>query len=205
MRPGGDNISSHPNAQPAREPPRFGGIRLGPPLAGAIYLLLVASAALALWVRTDAGRVPLGVALAAPWVFLGFVAVFGFYRLGLVRAGKYPAAKAFVQVGGALIIFMLLLPSARFEFGQFKFGQTQPADVGRLLRDPNPTVRALAAEVAGYRPGGARSAPDLARALGDPDPRVREQAHASLVRLAGEDLGPASDPAAVKAWRDRYP
>ena len=205
MGQGGDNISSHSNAQPAREPPRFGGIRLGPPLAVALYVLLVASAALALWARTDAGRAPLRVALAAPWVFLGFIAVFAFYRLGLVRARKYPAAKAFAQVGGALLIFMLLLPSARFDFGQFQFGATQPSDLGRLLRDPNPTVRALAAEVAGYRPGGARAAPELARALADPDPRVREQAHASLVRLAGEDLGPASDKAAVKAWRDRYP
>jgi hypothetical protein len=205
MSQGGDKLSSPSDVSPAREPPRFGGIRLGPPLAVAIYVLLVASAALALWVRTAAGRVPLGVALAAPWVFLGFVAVFGFYRLGLVRAGKYPAAKALVQVGGALIIFMLLLPSARFGFGQFQFGQTQSSDVRRLLRDPNPTVRALAAEVAGYRPDGARAAPELVKALSDPDPRVRDEAHASLVRLTGEDLGPASDKAAVKAWRERYP
>ena len=35
--------------------------------------------------------------------------------------------------------------------------------------------------------------------------KVREQAHASLVRLTGEDLGSPDAPGAVEAWRRRYP
>ena len=37
------------------------------------------------------------------------------------------------------------------------------------------------------------------------DITVRAQAHASLVRLTGEDLGSPDAPGAVEAWRRRYP
>jgi hypothetical protein len=50
-------------------------------------------------------------------------------------------------------------------------------------------VRALAAEVAGYREGGVRYALELIDRLDDADPRVRDRAHASLVRVSGTDQG----------------
>jgi len=34
---------------------------------------------------------------------------------------------------------------------------------------------------------------------------VRGQAHASLVKLTGVDLGAPETPGAVEAWRQRYP
>jgi len=171
-------------------------VRAGPRLAAALYALLVASAALALWGRPlPNGALP-SLAAAAPWVFLAFTAVFAVYRLTLVRSKKYPASKAFFQVGTALIFFGLLSLRAR------------PADavdsLKALMSDANPQVRALAAEVARYRVDGIRYGPDLVRALEDSDREVRREAHATLVRLAGQDLGGPEDPAAVRAWGERF-
>jgi hypothetical protein len=97
-------------------PPKFGGIRLGPAVAGALYLLLVGSAALALWVRGMPGAAPKHLEQAAPWVFLVFMLCFAVYRLALVQAKKYPAFKAFFQVGVGVLFFMLLLPGPRGRF-----------------------------------------------------------------------------------------
>lgn len=188
-------------AQPRpTEPPRLGGVRFGPALAGLLYLLLVLSAGLALWARGSTGRQPAMVSQVAPWVFLGFLVLFALYRFGLVRARRYPAVKAFFQIGAGLLFFMLLLPGTRFDFAQ-----RQGTELGQLLADPNPAVRAVAAEVARHRPDGKQAASALARALDDRDPRVREEAHRSLVHLTGEDLGPPENPQAVRSWRERYP
>jgi len=188
-------------AQPRpSEPPKLGGVRFGPALAGALYLLLVASAGLALWARGATGRQPALVSQVAPWVFLGFLILFALYRFGLVRARRYPAVKAFFQIGAGLLFFMLLLPGTRLDFTRERGGELQ-----QLLADPNPAVRALAAEVARYRPDGKQAAPQLVRALEDRDPRVRQEAHRSLVTLNGEDLGAPENPKAVQAWRERYP
>ena len=182
----------------AQQPPRWGGIRAGPALAGLLYVLLVGSAALALWVREFPGVLPRGLGRAAPFVFLAFVGVFAAYRLAVVRAGKYPAFKAFFQIGAATLFFMLLLPSSK---GPFR----APADdIVELLRDPNPRVRALAAEVARHRPDAQKYGSLLAQSLEDPDRRVREEAHRSLVQIAGEDLGAPDDGPAVEAWGDRF-
>ncbi len=180
------------------QPPRFGGIPAGPALAGLLYILLVGSAALALWVREFPGAVPIALARAAPWVFLAFILVFALYRFALVRAGKYPAAKAFFQVGAAMIFFMLLLPGSRVRYG----GPQDP--LAELMVDANPHVRALAAEVARYRPDGNKYGADLVKALRDPAPQVREEAHRSLVRITGQDLGGPEDPKALKAWGERF-
>jgi hypothetical protein len=180
------------------KPPQVGGIRAGPPLAAMLYLLLVGSAVLSLWAHRFPGALPRMMGFAAPWVFLAFTAVFAVYRFALVRARKYAASKAFFQIGAALCFFALLLP------------RVGPAEVGRdsleaLLTDADPRVRALAAEVAGYRPEGGKVASRLVRALEDPEPAVREQAHASLVRLAGTDLGAPEDATGLKAWKDHFP
>lgn len=181
------------------EVPHLGSLRVGPALAGVLYTLLVASAALALWVRQYPGAAPRQVEAAAPWAFLGFLVGFSIYRLALVRAKKYPAAKAFFQVGVAVLFLMLLLPWPR------PLPVGEPDRLVGLLGDSNPAVRALAAEVARYRPDGEKYAPSLARALGDADPSVRQEAHRSLVQLSGMDLGAPEDEGAVRAWRERYP
>ncbi len=183
---------------PQGEPPRLGGIRYGPALAGTLYLLLVVSAALALWARRTPSGLPTGLGLAAPWLFLAFVLAFAVYRLGLVRAGRYPAFKAFFQVGAAVLFFTLLLPGAQSRY-------VPESDLQGLLNDSNPRVRALAAEVIRHRPEGKQHAAALVRSLQDPDGEVRKQAHLSLVALTGQDLGAPGDPNAMKAWRERYP
>jgi len=195
MNDGDRNIAS---SQPTQAPtPQVGGLRVAPAFAGALYALLVASAALALWVSQVPEGVPPSLAASVPWVFLVFVAAFAVYRLALVRARRYPASKAFFQIGTAVLFFMLLLPRPRVGGGE--------DGLGRLLRHGDPAVRALAAEMVRYRPGGLRHGRLLVEQLGDPDERVREAAHASLVALAGTDLGPAEDAAARQRWKERFP
>ena len=191
------NLSSDMETQ-ADQPPRWGGIQAGPALAGVLYVLLVGSAGLALWVREFPGFLPRGLERGAPFFFLAFVGCFATYRLVLVRTRKYPAAKAFFQIATAVLFFMLLLPSAKSPF-------RPPFDeVNELLTDSNPKVRALAAEVAGERADGRRYAALLVRALSDPDEKVREQAHRALVKIAGTDLGAPDQPGAVEKWRERF-
>ena len=197
MNPPDPNISSQDQTQ--GEPPELGGVRLGPTLTGGLYFLLLVSAVLALLARRFPGRLPGFLEQASPWVFLGFLALFAFYRLGLMRAGKYPAFKGFFQIALGLLVFTLLLPGARRDY------EPPVTELGWAFGDPNPKVRALAVEVAGYRQGGRRYAPELVKALEDPDPKVREEAHRVLVQLAGRDLGAPDDPAAIERWRERFP
>jgi hypothetical protein len=163
-----------------------------------LYALLVGSAALTFFGRHSPGLLPFVIERLTPWVFLGFVAAFAFYRLGLVRAGKYRAFKAFFQIALALTVFLLLMPGTQ--------RPAAPVDsLAASLQDPNPRVRALAAELARYRPGGQKYGPLLVRRLEDSDGEVRAQAHLSLVQLSGADLGSPLDANAVRAWKERYP
>lgn len=183
----------------ADQPPRLAGIQAGPALAGVLYLLLVGSAVLALWVRQVPGALPPYLEVAAPWVFLVFAGCFAVYRFALVRARKYPAFKALFQIAAAAIFFLLLLPGSRRTY------QDPDRDaLMELMRDQSAEVRAVAAEVARHRPQAAKYGPSLVRALEDPDPIVREQAHRSLVAISGSDLGPAEDPGARKAWGEKF-
>jgi len=191
------NLSSQAGSQVAV--PRFAGIRLGPGLGVALYALLVAAAGLSFFGRRFPGRLPEAVERLTPFVFAAFLICFAIYRFGLANARKYPAGKAFFQVGLAVVVFLLLLPSSK--------PASVPAgtDLDVALHDPDPRLRALGAEVARYRPEGKNYVPALVEALSDPDPSVRAQAHASLVRLTGVDLGAPESPGAVEAWRRRYP
>ncbi len=193
-----DNLSRTEGARvvPALE---VAGMRLGPVFAGVLYVLLASAAALALWARNFPGVLPLELAVAAPVAFFIFSVGFAVYRLRLVRAKKYPAFKAFFQIGAAFLFLMLLLP-------QPKPGYDATADyeLGALLEDPDWRVRALSAEVVRYRVGGAKYGSLLVRALSDPDARVREEAHRSLVLLNGRDLGAPEDARAIKAWGEKF-
>jgi hypothetical protein len=198
-----DNLSSRDRTQAeAQDAPSIAGIRPGPALAGVLYLLLVASAALALWVRGYPGQAPVPVERAAPWAFLAFLALFAFYRFGLVRAGRYPAFKALFQVGAGVLFFTLLSPSARWR-DPVPPVELAKEDLAVLLSDGNVQVRRLAAEVARHRPDGDRYRRELVRALTDDDPSVRGEAHRSLVAITGQDLGPPEDAEAVRKWKDQ--
>ncbi len=191
------NLSRGAGAQ-VDEAPSVGGLPLGRGLAVALYVLLVASAGLAFFGRSFPGRLPIPLERVTPWVFAVFVACFAVYRFGLASKRKYPASKAFFQVGLAVVVLLLLLPSSRVPY------TPAATPLGQALEDPDPRLRALAAELARYRPEGRGYVPALVQALSDPDPTVRAEAYKSLVRLTGVDLGSPEDPQAVEAWRRRF-
>ena len=164
-------------------------------LRPALYALLALSALFTFWSGGPvAGRtLPYWTRSVAPTIFGIFLAIFTFYRFALMRAKKYPAATGLFQVGLGALIWVLLLPSTRQKIRP----PSAPVDeVPALMASPDPRVRALAVEVAGYRRDGARYAAEMIDRLDDADPAVRERAHAALVRLAGHDQGKDPD-----AWR----
>ena len=165
-------------------------------LRPALYVLLVLSALFTFWSGgAVAGRsLPGWTQSVAPTIFAVFLAIFAVYRFALMRAKKYPAATGLFQVGLGALIWVLLLPSTRQKIRP----PSAPVDeVPALMASPDPRVRALAVEVAGYRRDGARYAAEMIDRLDDADPAVRERAHAALVRLAGHDEGRDPD-----AWRE---
>jgi len=168
-----------------------------------LVLLLTACAALtlaglpAVGALVASGRWPRSV-LAVPPVLLGVYTVgYAAYRLALVRAGRYPAGKALAQVG-LMLLAVGIVAGITLDTGP---GQRGPGRIERGLRSGDPDVRALAAELARYRPGerGESLVPRLIELLEDPDPDVRREAHASLVALTGLDLGQAAGAGA--RWR----
>jgi hypothetical protein len=164
-------------------------------LRPALYVLLVLSALFTFWSGgAVAGRsLPRWTQSVAPTIFGIFLAIFAVYRFALMRAKKYPAAIGLFQVGLGALIWVLLLPSTRQKIGPPPVGSDElPA----LMASPDPRVRAIAVEVAGYR-HDPRSVPELIERLRDADAAVRQRAHAALVRLAGADAG--RDP---EAWRE---
>ena len=193
-----DNLSAA-DSSPDQSAPGLGGIRFGPRFAALLYVMLASSAALSLLATHAPGALPQKLESIAPLAFVAFLVVFSLYRLRLVRDRKYPAFKALFQIGAGIIFLTLLLPAAKTRY------EGKGEDLEALLLDGNPNVRALAAELARYRPEGSKYGAALVKALGDPDPRVREQAHRSLVRLAGRDLGSPDDEQAIKAWSARFP
>ena len=164
-------------------------------LRPALYALLALSALFTFWSGGElAGKsLPRWTQVVAPTLFAVFLAIFTVYRFALVRAKKYPAAVGLFQVGLGALIWVLLLPSSRHRIAE---PSGAADDIPALLSSPDPRVRALATEVAGYR-HETRYAPALIDRLDDPDLRVREHAHAALVQIAGADAGPDS-----AAWRN---
>ncbi|MCA2980477.1 MAG: HEAT repeat domain-containing protein [Myxococcaceae bacterium] len=186
-------MSAQPLAPQPTEP-TVAGVRVRPFWPLVLYGLLVGSALLALWAQYSPTAPP-SVSRSAPWAFLAFAVGFSVYRLALVMAKRYSPFKAFTQVLVASMFFMLLLLP---NLGQPPSPEA-PA-LSALLVDADPRVRALAAEVVGFRQARAE-APALVGLLSDSSDVVREAAHEALVRLnAGADLGRAPGP-----WAERFP
>ncbi len=160
-----------------------------------LYVLLLASAAFTLTgvpVLEQAvreGRRPAAVLMAAPALLALFVVLFAAYRFALVRAGRYHAGKAFVQVGLMVLVLSLLLPGSLERYRSV--GVARPVDLSRQLASPDPEARAVAAELARHRPRpeAVRYVPRLLALLEDASPEVRRQARVTLVALAGQDAG----------------
>src|SRR2546430_4945582 len=134
-------------------------------LRPALYALLVLSALFTFWAGgAVAGRtLPPWTKSVAPTMFGMFLAICTVYRFALRRAKKYPAGTGLFQVGLGALIWVLLLPPPR----QKSRPPSAPVDeVLALMASPDPRVRALAVEVAGYR-GEARYAADMIERLQD--------------------------------------
>jgi hypothetical protein len=169
-----------------------------------LYLLLLAAAAAALLISPSTGggepgrRAP--ELLVAPVLFGIFVLGFGAYRLGAVRAGRYHAGKAFVQMGLLALVAVAFVPGTLEKWRAS--GAAPVFDLQRQLRSADADARAMAAELVRHRPpeDARRYVPTLVTLLGDRSPEVQRQARASLVALAGEDAG-GEGPEAAARWR----
>lgn len=153
--------------------------------------------------QVDAGRWPAG-SLAVPPVLLGmFVVGYAAYRFALVRAGRYPAGKALVQVAVMALVLGVVVGIARRP--DVVTGGGGPVALERPLGSSDPEVRALAAEVVRHRPREEALAhvPRLLQLLDDHSPEVRAQARASLAALAGRDAG-GEGPGAAARWREHW-
>jgi hypothetical protein len=178
------------NAKPeTSDEPSVVGVRVRPVWSIVLYALLVLSAGVAFYAQRSPDVDPM-VARIAPWTFLVFGLGFSIYRIALVAARRYSPFKAFIQIFLAALFFLLLLfPRVEVAAGQ-----------SSLLVHRDERVRALAAEVAGWR-GDQGQGAALAKLLDDASPQVRDAAHAALVKLnAGVDLGVTS-----AAWGTRFP
>jgi hypothetical protein len=177
-----------------------------PGLRLVLYVLLIASAGVtlvgapAIEQAVREGRAPRISLIAAPALLATFIALFTLYRYTLVRAGRYLAGKAFVQVGVMVLVLTLVLPGSLERWRAA--GAVRPVELSRHLSAPDPETRALAAELARHRePADAlRYVPRLIELLEDPSPEVRRQARGSLVALAGTDPG-GEGPDSPERWR----
>jgi len=153
-----------------------------------------------------AGRGARVATIAAAGLLGVFAAGFATYRYLLVRAGRYPAGKAFVQVGLVLAVVAIVVGSSLER--RRETGPGGPVDLTRPLVSVDPGVRAMAAELVRHRDRDAalRHVPRLIELLEDRSAEVRRQAHATLVALAGVDAGGEGSGAAERwraHWRDK--
>jgi hypothetical protein len=171
-----------------------------------LYLLLLASAAVTLFGEplleqaVREGKAPRATLVVAPALLATFIALFAAYRYALVRAGRYHAGKAFVQVGLMVLVLTLAVPGSLDRWRAA--GTVRAVDLSRHLAAADPEARAMAAELARHREraDAVRYVPRLVELLEDSSPEVRRQARSSLVAIAGKDAG-GEGPDAPRRWR----
>lgn len=164
----------------------------------ALYVLTVATAAVALFVLPAlSGAVQRG-ALRPHWMFLPlslfavFFLLYGLDRWILVRRRRYPAGRAFFQVAFGLIFALLLLPTTIREWDTGR-----PRGVERLLRHPDAEVRRVVVESLGFRGASAPAAKRLLVMLEDEAPQVREATLKVLAEWSGQEI---EDVAGIRTW-----
>jgi hypothetical protein len=190
-------IAGNPSTPAAPQTPEVvAGLRAGPALVITLYSILVVSAAVALG-GDRFGFIPSSVQALAPIAFAAFVVLLAIYRLALVRARKYSAMKAFVQVGIGVAFLLLLMRT-----GPLLPANATPDPLPRLMAHHESEVRAMAAELARHRAPSSALLKSLVVALGDAAPEVRRAARDSLIALAGSDVGGDGSDAPVRwqAW-----
>lgn len=162
-------------------------------------LLAACAAALIGLPRADAGGWSTWLRLIPVVLLVLFIGGYATYRYTLVRAGHYPAGKALVRVGA-----LVLLTGAIAGIALDRPAPRRPVaglDLATPLSAADPLARALASEVVRHRPRAEAlgHVPRLIALLDDASPQVRSEAHASLVALAGQDVGEGSG--AADRWR----
>jgi hypothetical protein len=186
--------------------------RAGAPITGTVRSLrwlvlglLVTSALTALFVlpaldqAVADGRLPKAILLIPAALLALVVVAYAVHRYLLVRAGRYGAGKALVQLG-LLVLMVGIVGGASLD--RYRAARVAaPVDLARALASTDPVTRALAAEVVRHRPRGEGlpHAERLVTLLEDPSSEVRTQAHRSLVSLLGTDAGGGPD--APQRWR----
>jgi hypothetical protein len=167
------------------------------PLRIALYVLLVLSAASAMFLEEAlAGAVARG-AISPLWLFTA-IGVYGLFyvvyvvdRLLLVKWRRYPAGKAFFQIAFGLVLGLVLLPSTIRDYA------ARPTGIERLLAHGDPDVRLVAVEALYLRgPTPEHVALALER-RNDRDSRVSQAARRVLSRWANR---PESDTSGIDAW-----
>ncbi len=153
-----------------------------------------------------AGRWPRAALALPPTALAAFIAVYAAYRAALVRAGRYPAGKALAQVL-LMVVALGVIAGLVLDVAQAEraVAAAAPVDLARPLRSTDPVVRAMAAELVRHRDreSALRQVGRLIELLDDRSPEVRRQARASLVALAGRDVG-GEGPDATARWREYW-
>ncbi len=162
-------------------------------------LLLASGAALIGLPRAEASGWSTWLRLVPVLLLVLFIGGYATYRFTLVRAGHYSAGKALVRVGalvlltGAIAGIALDRPATR--------PPTPGLDLAVPLASADPLGRAVACELVRFRPRVEALAhvPRLIALLDDESALVRREAHATLVVLAGRDVGESGG--AADRWR----
>jgi hypothetical protein len=167
------------------------------PLRIALYVLLVLSAAAALFLEPAlAGAIARG-AISPLWLFTGigiyglFFAVYVVDRLMLVKFRRYPPGRAFFQIAFGSVLALVLLPSTIRDYA------ARPAGHQRLLAHPDPEIRQIAVEALLLRGPTRDNVSHALERRRDRDPRVREAATRVLSRWSGRA---EEDTAGIESW-----
>jgi HEAT repeats len=172
--------AKHSTDDTEMQEPHLGSLKVRPLWSLVLFGLLAGSGLLWMWAESSAIASPI-LQRAAPWMFLLFACGFAAYRLALVLARRYSPFKAFFQIFLSVFFFLLLV------WPKVIPGIEAPAS--NLLAHQESSVRAVAAELAGYRQD-RQAIPRLIALLSDADAQVRQAAHGALVSLNhGVDLG----------------
>ncbi|RMG10792.1 MAG: HEAT repeat domain-containing protein [Deltaproteobacteria bacterium] len=141
-----------------------------------VLSVVLSTAGLPEWARAriTSGQWPRLLVYLGPAAFAAFLLGFSVYRFALVRARRYNAAKAFLQVGLGFLVLAFMVATARQRHAALGMPRRAAVDLRPLLDDPRPELRAVACEALAHRPKDDPARPRAAAlAESDPDPRVR--------------------------------